>query len=105
MSRALRADAAASEYVAGARELGLALELAASEFVWGLASIAQLLRLPFDPALALAASPPPLTFASLAHAVHAMGARGEIASLDARCIETGGGVGHKCDRPGPRAKS
>lgn len=91
MSMALRADAHADVHplASSARDLGLELELASSEFLWGLAGIAQLLRLPFDPALALAASPPPLSFASLAHAVHATGARGEIAN--APCIETGGG--------------
>ena len=67
----------------------LAIRFAPDEFVWGLAAIAQLLRRPFDPALALAASPPPLTLASFIPAARAIGARGEPNDLS---IEPGGGV-------------
>lgn len=72
----------------------LAIQFAADEFVWGLAAIAQLVRLPFDPALALAASPPPLTLASFITAVRALGARCDALDVapGAPTIAPGGGV-------------
>ncbi len=53
------------------------LPLRKEALIWGLGSLCQINRIPFDPALVLQNFPPPYTFTTLLHALKALGLRAE----------------------------
>lgn len=63
------------------------LPLRKEVLIWGLGSLCQINRIPFDPALVLQNFPPPYTFTTLLHALKALGLRAESRAVSGEILQ------------------
>ena len=64
-----------------------ALPLRQDEVLWGVGSLCQINRIPFDPGLVLQNFPPPYTVATLLHALQALGFKADLRAVSGQDIQ------------------
>jgi subfamily B ATP-binding cassette protein HlyB/CyaB len=66
---------------------GISWILRKEELIWGLGSLCQINRIPFEPALVLQNFPPPYTFTTLLHALKDLGLRAESRAVTGEALQ------------------